>query len=293
MTAGALPAAARLGPAHLVVGDLDRSLRFYESVLGLRPHDRDGATASVGDGEEDLLVLHADPVARAPGRHSGLYHVALLYPTRLELARAAQRLSAAGAGILGASDHGTHEAIYLADPDMNGLELAADRPPAEWISFEEELRRGGPAPLDLAGLFELLGDQDVVEHAEAGTRVGHVHLHVGDVRAASAFYTGVVGFDLRIEIPQVVFVAAGGYHHHVACNTWRGAGIPAAPADGVLGLRHFTLLLPSAADVGSLRGRLESAGVDHREEDGALAVRDPAGNAMLVRVDHRAAPPAD
>ncbi len=150
----ALADATRLGAVHLTVTDLERSLAFYEHAIGLRVHRREGAVAALGAGGEDLIVLHEDSSARPAGRHGGLYHVALLYPTRAELARVAIRLAVTRVAIQGASDHGTHEAIYLPDPDGNGLELAADFPREQWPDISSpEGYGGGPAPLDLDDLL--------------------------------------------------------------------------------------------------------------------------------------------
>src|SRR5829696_7497833 len=146
-----LPATLRLGAVHLTVTDLDRSVALYEKAIGLRLHRREDSLAVMGAGEEDLLVLYEEPGARRAGRHAGLYHFALLFPSREELARAALRLAATKTPIQGASDHGTHEAIYLPDPDGNGIELAADRPREAWPQPLEYA--GGPYPLDLAGLL--------------------------------------------------------------------------------------------------------------------------------------------
>ena len=147
-----LPATLRLGPVHLTVSDLDRSVDFYESAIGLQLHRREDGAAAMGVDDEDLLVLYEEPDARRAGRHAGLYHYALLFPSREELARAALRLAATKTPIQGASDHGTHEAIYLPDPDGNGIELAADRPRELWprpLNYS-----GGPHPLDLDGLLQ-------------------------------------------------------------------------------------------------------------------------------------------
>src|SRR5437588_6522916 len=137
-----LPAALRLGPVHLTVTNLDRSVGWYQEALGLRVHAHDATTAKLGDGAETVIALDEDAQARPAGRHAGLYHYALLYPTREELARAAIRLAATRTPIQGASDHRTHEAIYLADPDGNGVELAADRPREVWPTPEQEFSRG-------------------------------------------------------------------------------------------------------------------------------------------------------
>lgn len=287
---GDLPAGTRVGPVHLTVTDLERALAFYCDVLGLPAGPRTGATAAVGavgPGQAPALVLHEEPGARPAGRHAGLYHVALLYPSRLELARVAQRLSAAQVRIEGASDHGTHEAIYLPDPDGNGVELAADTPPATWPSYAEEFARSGPRPLDAQSLFALVEGAAPVPGPREGIVVGHVHLHVGDTQAAERFYNEVVGFDVMARIASAGFVAAGGYHHHLAYNVWRGQGVPPQPA-GAVGLRHWTLVLPGAAALEALRGRAAAAGVeaDAAPADGGpgLLLRDPAGNALLAVV---------
>jgi catechol 2,3-dioxygenase len=244
---------------------------------------RDGDAAVLGNGAEDVIVLRADPAARPAGRHSGLYHVALLYPSRLELARAALRIAAWRTPIQGASDHGTHEAIYLPDPDGNGVELAADRTRDRWPSYEEEFSRGGPRPLDVDDLLGLVAHEEPAARPVDGLRVGHVHLHVGDLEAATRFYRDVVGFDVMFAMPTATFVSVGGYHHHVAFNVWRGIGVPPAPS-GTVGLRHHTMLVPDAADVDAARARIEAAGVAHEPYDGGLLVRDPAGNALVIAV---------
>src|ERR671922_226658 len=151
----ALSPATRLGPVHLVVTDLERSADFYADAIGLRLHGRENGVAVLGAGGEDLLVLYEQPGARPPGGHAGLYHFALLHPSRTELARAARRLAVTRTAIQGASDHGFSEAIYLADPDGNGIELYADRPREVWPDVQDAIRPGGPLPLDLHGLLEL------------------------------------------------------------------------------------------------------------------------------------------
>ena len=279
-SAPTLPAALRVGAVELTVTDLERSIGFYESAIGLRLHDRGDGRAALGGGGEDLLVLVEDPQARSAGRHAGLYHFALLHPSRLELARAAQRLAVTRTRISGASDHGISEAIYLPDPDGNGIELAADRGREHWGDLRDPTALGGPEPLDLAGLLELVGDGAPQPHVDARTIVGHVHLHVGDIDAALAFYRDVVGFEVMTLLPTAAFIAAGGYHHHLGLNVWRGTGVPPAPA-GTVGLRHWTIVLPGEA-AAALRERMIAAGAEHEERRGGLLVRDPWGIALLV-----------
>jgi catechol 2,3-dioxygenase len=280
----ALADATRLGEVQLNVTDLERSLAFYEHAIGLRVHRREGAVAALGAGGEDLVVLHEDPSARPAGRHGGLYHVALLYPTREELARVAIRLAITRVPIQGASNHGTHEAIYLPDPDGNGLELAADFPREQWPDISSpDGYAGGPAPLDLDDLLATIAGADPVAHAAPGVTVGHVHLHVGDLDAATRFYREGLGFAVMTDLGTAVFVSAGGYHHHVGVNVWRGRGVPPVPADAV-GLRHWTLVVANADELAAVRNRLQAIGAPVEERDGGVLARDPSGTAVRVVV---------
>src|SRR5918994_127480 len=223
-----LPAALRLGPVHLTVTELDRSVAWYQSALGLRVHRHDTGEAHLGDGDATTLVLVEEPQARRPGRTAGLYHYALLFPTREELARAAVRLSHGRTPIQGASDHGTHEAIYLPDPDGNGIELAADRPRDRWPTPEEEFSGGGPRPLDFDSLLATIAGEEPAARVGPGLRMGHLHLHVGDVARGLAFYRDLIGFEVWWVMARAAFVAAGGYHHPLGFKTWRGGSVPAA-----------------------------------------------------------------
>jgi catechol 2,3-dioxygenase len=274
-----LPATLRLGPAHLTVADLDRSVAWYQRSLGLRVHSQEPGTAALGDGREAVLVLHEDPQASPAGRHAGLYHYALLYPTREELARAALRLSATQTPIQGASDHRTHEAIYLPDPDGNGIELAADRHRSEWPA--DLGYANGPAPLGFEALMATIAGEEPTPQIAEGLRMGHVHLHVGNVEQAVAFYRDVLGFDPQADLGTAAFLSAGGYHHHIGVNVWRGEGVGPAP-EHTVGLRHWTVELPADADVAAVRGRVDAAGIPAEPLDGGFLVRDPSGTAVAV-----------
>jgi catechol 2,3-dioxygenase len=261
----ALPATLRLGAVHLTVTDLDRSVAFYQDALGLRQRSREDAVAALGAGEEDLVVLHEEPRARAAGRHAGLYHFALLFPSREELARAVQRLAVTRTALSGASDHGVSEAIYLSDPDGNGIELYADRARAAWPPPAEGERIGMfTRALDVHDLLATIAGEEPVRHAGAGLRMGHMHLHVGDLDVARAFYAGRLGFEVMTTYPGALFLAAGGYHHHVGVNTWRGEGVGPPPA-GTVGLREWTLLLDAPA-------------LAERGLAGGDVLEDPSGN---------------
>src|SRR3954454_17093149 len=270
--APALPATLRLGAVDLTVADVDRSVAWYQRAIGLRVHRHEATTGELGDGSETLVVLHEDPQARPAARHAGLYHYALLYPTHEELARAALRLAATQTPIEGASDHRTHEAIYLPDPDGNGIELAVDRPREQWppdLGYA-----GGPAPVDFESLLGTVAGEEPGAQVGEGLRMGHVHLHVGDIDRALAFYRDVLGFELQANIGTAAFVSAGGYHHHLAFNLWRGPGVGAAP-EHTAGLRHWTVELPTSDDVAVVLDRVRAAGLDAELGDGGFTVRDP------------------
>jgi catechol 2,3-dioxygenase len=273
-----LPATLRLGPVHLAVRDLDRAIDWYERALGLRLHSRGEGTAELGDGADSVIVLEEDPEAIPAGRHAGLYHYALLYPSRAALARAALRLIKARTAIQGASDHGTHEAIYLPDADGNGIELAADRPREQWptgLGYS-----GGPAPLDFEDLVATVSGEDPLEQVDDGLRVGHLHLHVGDIDEALAFYRDLVGFEEQANLGTAAFLSAGGYHHHLGVNVWKGRGV-GPPPEHAVGLRNWTIVLPTADDVAEIRGRLDKAGVAVADRDDGVLVRDPWETAMV------------
>ena len=268
-----LPATLRLGAVHLTVSNLDSSVAFYEDAIGLRLHRREDGVAAMGVGEEDLIVLYEEPEARRAGRHAGLYHYALLFPSREELAHAALRLAATQTPIQGASDHGTHEAIYLPDPDGNGIELAADRPREAWPRPLDYA--GGPHPLDLDGLLAAIAGEEPRGKAGPGLVVGHVHLHVGDLERGLAFYRDVLGFELMTLMPgAAAFVSAGGYHHHLGFNIWRGEGVPPVP-EGRVGLRHWTVVLDDPEEIEAVRERVRAAGIKVEDKGEGFLVRDP------------------
>jgi len=276
--------ATRLGAVELQVTDLDRSIGFYTTVVGLQVQARDDTTASLGAGGETIVALALNPAARPPRREAGLYHFALAFGDREELARVGRRVAESRTRIDGASDHRTHEAIYLPDPDGIGVELAADRPREQWPSLDDGTFFGhGPQPLDVRALFATIEDEGPSEHADANLRVGHIHLHVGELEAATRFYRDGLGFSVMANMPHAVFVSAGGYHHHVAYNLWRGERVPPYSPDTV-GLDHWTLQTADAAEREAVRSRLGAIGVSIEERaDGSLLARDPSAIAVLVK----------
>ena len=280
---GELPADARLGAIRLRVGDLDRLRRFYEEAIGLQALPGNGAVAvlAVGDGDPLVeLVADADAPPRPP-HTTGLFHLAILVPTRVDLARAIRRVAATGWRLSGASDHLVSEALYLSDPEGNGIELYRDRP------REAGPRAGGDIrmdtlPLDLGSLLAEDDAGSLDTGMPDGTTLGHVHLQVADLAAAERFWADALGLDVTVRgYPGALFVSAGGYHHHVGLNTWAGIGAP-PPPEGAQGLVRFELVLPDADAVREAGQRLASVASVELVDDGVLAA-DPSGNTVLVR----------
>jgi catechol 2,3-dioxygenase len=252
MTAEPLGAGTRIGRVDLRVRDLDAALGFYRDVLGFAV-DRDDGTATLSAGGGPVLRLTAGATQPAPTRATGLFHTAILYPTRTDLADALGRLAAARVRLAGASDHGVSEALYLDDPDGNGVELYADRPREAWGRRPD----GGidiyTAPLDL---HDLLGAADRPPEPGApipdGVTVGHVHLKVADVERAVGFYRDQVGLQLMATYPQAAFLSGGGYHHHLGANTWQSLGAP-PPPPGSAGLLRYEIRVPAGVPARNLR----------------------------------------
>lgn len=272
-----LPADTRMGPVHLSVSDLSRSLDYWTRTIGLDVLETGEGRASLGADGRELVGLLEEPGARPAYGHTGLFHVALLLPERRDLARWLAHAVRDRVPLQGLSDHFVSEAIYLGDPDGHGIELYADRPRERWEGSVTE--RLTTMPLDVD---DLLGDLDdpsaePFDGPAAGTTVGHVHLRVASVPDAVAFYRDTLGFDLMATYgSQAAFLAAGGYHHHVGANTWESAGASSAP-EGTARLLHATIVLPDASARDELLGRLEV-----EETDAGPIVRDPSGNRLVL-----------
>lgn len=265
MTAPIDPATT-VGPVTLTVRDLERVSGFYEQVVGLARLGSSDGVATFGAGDRPLVELVADPTAPPrPPRTSGLFHLAILVSDRAELARSLWRLVGNRWPLAGASDHLVSEALYLGDPEGNGIEIYRDRPSEEWRRDGDELRMA-TLPLDIDALAAEIGEDGRGQVAGSalpdGTVIGHVHLNVADLADAEAFYADLLGLDVTARgYPGALFMSAGGYHHHIGVNVWQGEGAPAPPA-GAAGLRSFELWLPD------------------RE---ARQVDDPSGNTVVLR----------
>jgi catechol 2,3-dioxygenase len=276
----------RIGAVRLRVSDLESLAAFYERAVGLRTLAREGDVARLGaDGGSALVELAAAPGAPPrPPFSTGLFHLAVLVPTRADLARALRRVVGAGWRLTGASDHLVSEALYLNDPEGNGIELYRDRPREEWRSGPDGELAMATLPLDLEGVLAELGPDEPGDQGSmpAGTRIGHVHLQVSALGPAECFYAGALELDVTVRsYPGALFLSAGGYHHHVGLNTWRSEGAP-PPPEGALGVEYYELALPTEAERDRLAGRLEAEGAETLELAGGVLAADPSGNRVLL-----------
>lgn len=279
---GRLPPDARLGAIRLRAGDIGRLRDFYERTIGLAPLDGGNGVVSLGVGRTPLVELVSDPDAPSrPPRSAGLFHLALLVPTRADLARTLRRVAGSGWSLSGASDHLVSEALYLSDPEGNGIELYRDRPRSQWQLVDGALEMA-TLPLDLRRLLAEPGGETAADSMPEGTTLGHVHLQVADLGAAETFWVDGLGLDVTVRrYPGALFTSVGGYHHHVGLNTWAGVGAP-SPSPGARGLVRFEVVLASKIAVDRAADRLARvASVDR--VDGGVTAADPSGNTVLVR----------
>lgn len=276
-----LPAATTIGSATLRVADAERSLRWYRDMMGLELIDRSPNRLVLGAGGKPFLFLEVRPGASPRDENTtGLHHVAILVPDRAALGGVLARIAAARVR-LGASDHLVSEALYIWDEDNNGLEIYRDRPRDQW-TWDNKRVRMSTDPLDLQNLMaEGLAAGAEREPMPAGTRVGHVHLQVGDIAAAKKFYCDILGFEETAGRHGALFVSAGGYHHHLGLNVWHSRNGP-PPAEGAAGLVVFEIALPDRAAVSAAKARLHAAGHAAADEGDGFSARDPWG--ILFRV---------
>lgn len=272
----ALDAPFHIGAVTLRVHDLPALTAFYRDAIGLTLIETGAGVATLGvDGQ---VLLRLEQGATRPTSPAGLFHTAILLPSRADLADWIGHAAATRLPLEGASDHLVSEALYLSDPEGNGIEIYRDRPRADWP------RRDGAIKMatERLDLEALLAEARAGAYAgmPSGTRVGHIHLRVGDTAEAESFYVGVLGFDLMVRYPGASFMASGGYHHHIAGNVWNSRG--AAPRQaGEAGLASFELVARDREDFETMRGRMLAAG-GAETADGA-AIADPWGNRMVLR----------
>lgn len=277
-----LPASAHIGFLTLTIADLERSLAFYEQVIGFQLQTRTDGRAVLGvDGKPLLGLVEHKQAAAKPYDAVGLYHFAILVPDRVALSHSLVKLAQTQYPLGGASDHGVSEALYLSDPDGNGIEIYRDRPRSEWkyrgtkiamvterLDIEGVLGEAKHIPADWQGM-------------QAGTKIGHMHLQVDNLAVAEAFYCKLIGFEVVARMPGALFVAAGGYHHHLGLNTWDSRGGKRAP-EGSAGLRSFSITLPDTAELTKIGNRLQAAGQAYTQKENSISLNDPWGNQIIL-----------
>lgn len=284
-------------PAYVLlkVADLPGEIEFYQRLIGLRLNWQNESSAGLGIDGRDLLRLTHLPGGKRYRGVSGLYHFAILFPNRRELARAMARLFAYQ-WLNYPTDHIMTKTTYLDDPEGNHIELYCESPEdglfgmvnGEFIAIRQDgSASNGREPLDVEALFAHLTPQDSLDvPVPPETRIGHFHLYVRSLDESMAFYHGLLGFD-NMGIGRAFrmgMVSAGAYHHHIGFNTWQGEGAPHAPPDA-LGMLHFAFTLPSPTELERLRGHLRSRGASYEEGEGWISLRDPSGNQIVLGVE--------
>lgn len=269
---------------YLRVTDLVRSLTFYEEIIGLKVLSQTEKSAILtADGKTPLVtIIEPDGVTPKEPRRTGLYHFALLLPSRADLAACLKHLVESGYPLQGASDHLVSEAIYLGDPDGNGIEIYADRTSEQWKWMNDSIEMDTVA-LDVEDLFSQWKG-DVWQGLPAGTIMGHIHLHVANLHEAEQFYCEGLGFEIVTRYGgQALFISTGRYHHHIGLNTWNGLGAP-APSEASAGLEHYTLLFPSDEERQKAVERLQKMNANIIVAQDRIQVKDPSGTQIILAV---------
>ncbi|MFD2114872.1 VOC family protein [Paenibacillus yanchengensis] len=277
----------RLGEVKLKVSDLERSITFYEEVIGLKLLRREGELAYLTvDGQNALVILQqvADAIIVPERSMSGLYHFAILLPTREALAVTLQHLVNKGISV-GQADHIVSEALYLADPDGNGIEIYRDRPREEWEYDTQGNVNMVTIPIDWKGLLQLAQGKEWTG-MPAQTVIGHVHFHASNITESGRFYTEVIGFTVEADFLNrmgALFLAAGGYHHHLGLNIWAGRNAPITPPNGT-GIAYFSIIVPDEAELEKIAARLEADGAHLEREAQSIFTYDPNRIGILIYV---------
>lgn len=271
----------RLGYVELQVSNLDNSLRFYQKIIGLKLLEKNGNTAKLtADGDTPLLTLiEESSFVERPMRTTGLFHFAILVPNREELALMLQHLIDSEYPLQGVSDHQYSEAIYLADPDLNGIEIYVDRDPDLWLEDDEGGYVGGTYELDVKGLLSEMNSKEW-EGLSSNTRLGHMHLQVSSIEESHNFYVDALGFNVVSQDTQMLFVSKDDYHHHIGMNTWAGEGLPTPPKNS-LGLRYYTMHF-TEEEYKQAKSELTRLGFQFTEENEVITSEDPSGNQIKI-----------
>jgi catechol 2,3-dioxygenase len=284
-----LPESTHIGGVKLRVASLTRSLEFYGTLLGLQPGAISGGRVALSAPQSDspLVELVELPGAiQQPMQAAGLYHTAFLLPRRSDLGHALRRLAQSGWPLQGASDHAVSEALYLADPDGNGVEIYADRPREIWPRANNEIGMTTQR-LDVESLLAESDADAQTSGSEwsgfpAGSTVGHIHLRVPSIEDGRILFVDIIGMDVTASrYPGALFMSAGGYHHHVAVNVWEGRNIPPLPANAA-GLIDFEVVVPDAAAISAIAGRAAAAGIASETVDGEVVLIHAGGIRVVL-----------
>ncbi|CCM74837.1 VOC family protein [Rhizobium mesoamericanum] len=281
-TSYALTRPAYVDQSHLVVTDLPLVSSFYQSMLGLGVIEKSASGEVLGvDGTPLLSLTTGKHVRVAPRDAAGLFHTAFLMPSRTELARWLRHAAHNNVVLDGASDHLVSEAIYLSDPEGNGIEIYADRPHEQWKFHQDGQVEMATLRLDLQSLYNSVAPDDAWAGMADGTAIGHIHLQVGNIPEADAFYRDVLGLKLMAQRPGASFFATGGYHHHVAANIWnsRGAG---TRADGMTGLSDYTLRFNDKVSLDKAVAKLDELEIKSERRNGGVFLHDPWGIGLTL-----------
>lgn len=274
-----------IGFVELTVADMERSVQFYEEVLGFKVIKRAESRTTLGANNELPLLGLVEQNNASPKPHytTGLYHFAILVPSRVDLARSLLRLAEMRYPLGGSSDHLVSEALYLSDPDDNGIEIYRDRPRGDWPRHNGQIQMATD-PLDITGIVEeARHDSRPWQGLDPQTYIGHIHLQVANLKVAEDFYSGVLGFNVMLRAPGALFISAGGYHHHIGLNTWNSRGAPQPPSNSA-GLRLFTISLPDEAEQGRVLTRIQAAGLAFEQHQGVVVLHDPWNNGIFLTV---------
>ncbi|TMU84447.1 VOC family protein [Bacillus sp. BHET2] len=270
-----------VGEVNIKVQNVEQSLSFYQEVIGFKVLDQTGKRATLtADGIHPLLSLEQpDDVTPKQPRTTGLYHFALLLPNRADLGRILEHFIKLNIQ-LGSSDHLVSEALYVSDPDGNGIEIYRDRSSSDWTWDGNQVVMGVD-PIDARGILTEAEGQSW-DGLPVGTVMGHIHLHVSDLKSTEEFYGKGLGFEVVSRFgSQALFISTGGYHHHIGLNTWNGIGAP-RPAENSVGLNWYTLHFPTEEKRNTILSQLESIGATIQEQNGKLLTQDPSGNKIYL-----------
>lgn len=275
--------ATTMGAVHLKVDNLENVVEFYREVLGFAILKQTEYTVELtADGQNSLLILEKIPNAVVLPRKNttGLYHYALLVPTRKDLSLVVRNLIKHNIHV-GQADHLVSEALYIADPENNGIEIYVDRPRTEWKYDGQGRVKMAVDPIEWQSLIDEAGTEEWSGLA-SGTVMGHVHLHVADLKAAEHFYCNILGFDIMANMADsALFVSAGGYHHHLGMNVWAGVGAP-QPPDNATGLFYYTVALPDIAALEAVVSKIQAADIIVESRGAGWFVQDPSKNGVLL-----------